>query len=130
MVDADVAPFDPSERSESLLKGGGSSLVLRIARGESVQKGDPTHSSALLRACRKGPSGRRTAEQSDELPSPHRFGPQAEGHTLPHHRCRNAAFVHHSKIGRRWQRWVDTVEKGQNEHIEIFACAPVETGFS
>jgi len=24
----------------------------------------------------------------------------------------------------------DTVEKGQNEPIEIFACAPVETGFS
>jgi hypothetical protein len=26
--------------------------------------------------------------------------------------------------------WVDAVEKGQNEPIEIFACAPVETGFS
>jgi hypothetical protein len=24
----------------------------------------------------------------------------------------------------------DTVEKGQNEPIKIFACAPVETGFS
>jgi hypothetical protein len=24
----------------------------------------------------------------------------------------------------------DAVEKGQNEPIEIFACAPVETGFS
>jgi len=26
--------------------------------------------------------------------------------------------------------WVDTVEKGKNEPIKIFACAPVETGFS
>jgi hypothetical protein len=26
--------------------------------------------------------------------------------------------------------WVDTVEKGQNEPIEIFACAPVETDSS
>jgi hypothetical protein len=25
---------------------------------------------------------------------------------------------------------VDAVEKGKNEPIEIFACAPVETGFS
>jgi hypothetical protein len=25
---------------------------------------------------------------------------------------------------------VDTVEKGKNELIEIFACAPVETDFS
>jgi hypothetical protein len=24
----------------------------------------------------------------------------------------------------------DAVEKGKNEPIEIFACAPVETGFS
>jgi hypothetical protein len=28
------------------------------------------------------------------------------------------------------QVMADTVEKGQNEPIEIFACAPVETGFS
>jgi hypothetical protein len=26
--------------------------------------------------------------------------------------------------------WVDTVEKGKNEPVKIFACAPVETGFS
>jgi hypothetical protein len=26
--------------------------------------------------------------------------------------------------------WVDAVEKGKNEPTEIFACAPVETGFS
>ena len=26
--------------------------------------------------------------------------------------------------------WVDAVEKGKNEPIEIFAFAPVETGFS
>jgi hypothetical protein len=25
--------------------------------------------------------------------------------------------------------WVDAVEKGKNEPIEIFACAPAETGF-
>jgi hypothetical protein len=28
------------------------------------------------------------------------------------------------------QKLTDTVEKGKNEPIEIFACAPVETGFS
>jgi len=28
------------------------------------------------------------------------------------------------------QQWVDTVEKGKNELVEIFACAPVETDFS
>jgi hypothetical protein len=27
-------------------------------------------------------------------------------------------------------RLADTVEKGKNEPIEIFACAPAETGFS
>jgi hypothetical protein len=27
-------------------------------------------------------------------------------------------------------KWVDAVEKGKNEPIEIFAFAPVETGFS
>jgi hypothetical protein len=26
--------------------------------------------------------------------------------------------------------WADAVEKGKNEQIEIFAFAPVETGFS
>jgi hypothetical protein len=26
--------------------------------------------------------------------------------------------------------WVDAVEKGQNEPVEIFARAPVESGFS
>jgi hypothetical protein len=28
------------------------------------------------------------------------------------------------------QKVADTVEKGKNELIKIFACAPVETGFS
>jgi len=28
------------------------------------------------------------------------------------------------------QLMTDTVEKGKNEPIKIFACAPVETGFS
>jgi hypothetical protein len=35
-----------------------------------------------------------------------------------------------AKSAADWQLWVDTVEKGKNEPIEIFASAPVETGFS
>ena len=30
----------------------------------------------------------------------------------------------------KWQQLADTVEKGKNELIKIFACAPVKTGFS
>ena len=33
-------------------------------------------------------------------------------------------------IGGECPLWVDAVEKGKNEPIEIFAFAPVETGFS
>jgi hypothetical protein len=34
------------------------------------------------------------------------------------------------KFGGKVPLWVDAVEKGKNEQIEIFAFAPVETGFS
>jgi len=30
----------------------------------------------------------------------------------------------------RCRRWVDAVEKGKNELIEILTCVPVETGIS
>src|SRR5262249_42012374 len=77
MFDADVAPFDPSERRESLLKGSDASLVLRIAVGKSVQKGDPAHSSARLRGRRQRPRCRRAAEQRDELAPVHSITPSA-----------------------------------------------------
>jgi hypothetical protein len=48
--------------------------------------------------------------------------------TLPYHRMK--AVLHDSKFGCRCSLSVDTVEKGKNEPIKIFACAPVETSFS
>jgi hypothetical protein len=58
----------------------------------------------LLRACRKGPRSRRTAEQRDELASPH-MCPSAEDHTLPH-RPRKSRVMHHSKFGSQCLSWV------------------------
>jgi hypothetical protein len=42
----------------------------------------------------------------------------------------NRQFCVAKTLNRRCRLWVDTVEKGKNEPIEIFACASVETGFS
>jgi hypothetical protein len=81
MVDADVAPFDLSKIGESQLKGSDASLVLRIALGKPMQKGDPAHSSALLRPCRERPC-RRAAEKRDDLPPPHSITSSARARSV------------------------------------------------
>jgi hypothetical protein len=52
--------------------------------------------------------------------------PQDKSYTLP----ARAVLCITANEHREWQRWVDTVEKGKNEPIKIFACMPVETSFS
>jgi hypothetical protein len=39
-------------------------------------------------------------------------------------------MLHCTEVSLQRLLWVDTVEKGKNEPIKIFAYTPVETGFS
>ena len=67
MFDVNIAILYPSERLKSLPKRSDAGLHLRIMLGKCVQKHDPPHPLALLRARRERPSDRRAAEKRNEL---------------------------------------------------------------
>jgi hypothetical protein len=76
MLDFDVAVLYPSERLESLSKGGNAGLCFGIVLGEPMQEYDAPHPLRLLRARRNRPCDRRAAEKRDELAPPHVSGPR------------------------------------------------------
>src|SRR6266516_3918413 len=75
IFDQDVAAGRPSELPEPLPEILKITLRVRIILGDPQQYRDPPHSNhrhrGLLRARRKRPRRSRTAEQRDELASPH-----------------------------------------------------------
>ena len=66
-VDPDVAAVRPPELLESLPECGDVGLSFRVTLGIAHQHADPPHPVGLLRTRRERPSGRRAAQQRDEL---------------------------------------------------------------
>jgi hypothetical protein len=70
------------------------------------KEAEPRDMGGLLRARRNRPSGSRTAEQRDELTSPHGLcAPQTGGRTLPHHYAKTLLCIT-AKLIAEWQIWV------------------------
>src|SRR6516162_513962 len=71
--------------------------VLRERIGRRVAAEEPDHRHRrLLRACRERPS-HRTAEQGDEIATPHGAYPKARDHGLKYSRSRWLSGVHRNK---------------------------------
>src|SRR5262245_48231059 len=66
-VDPDAAVLRPSEPLEFLLERGQAGLIFGIVLGSRHQHADPAHPLRLLRVPGERPSGRRAAEQRDEI---------------------------------------------------------------
>ena len=64
---SNVAPHDPSQLLQTLMKGCQASLPFRIVRGPRAEYPDAAHVLALLRPRRERPRRHRAAEQRDEL---------------------------------------------------------------
>ena len=70
-VDAHVAADGPAQLRHRLQECPDAGLIFRIVRGCGQEHADPSHPLGLLRARRKRPRCRRTAEKRDELAPSH-----------------------------------------------------------
>src|SRR6516164_4648793 len=69
-----ISAHRPTEMPQGLLESWFARLYLWISRREGHEHPDMTHALRLLRARRERPSGRRAAEQRDELAALHLRG--------------------------------------------------------
>src|SRR5262249_17151781 len=70
-INVDILPNGPSKLLQPLFKRCYAALTFRIALSERHEYANTINLAYPLRACRKRPRGRSTAEQLDELASPH-----------------------------------------------------------
>jgi hypothetical protein len=95
-VDAQVLPFGPTQRLQSLPKGRRARLSFRILLRIVHQHCDPAHPVGLLRPRRERQTRRSAAEQRDELAPPDakcHLIPPAEGVMRPNDSTVVAGFL-------------------------------------
>src|SRR5262245_9417210 len=119
--DLHIAADAPPQKRQLLMESADEGVKSLIIGSRGQQDADPTHALWLLRARRERPSGRRAADERDDLAPSHKL-PSAEDQSLPYRLIRSVLCVT-AKSGARLPDWVIFDRSSQ-------LCLPVDVRFA